>query len=239
MSTLKGSDPEMIYTPGPLVASMSGSIGGTTFSHNRGGQYARRRAIPVTSTSIFAQDAKARLSHAAQVWQTLSAAQRLSWEQWADANPTTNALGNQITLSGAMAHSSFHVRADIAGQTPLVVPPILPAPDALGTLALTADIGLGNIEIAFSVTPLGAADRMWMRVAVTSSAGIVYVQNLLRLTDLSAVAEVSPLVIETEVDDRIGTLTVGQTLHIEASVFNNDTMQLSLPKKDSVLVTTT
>jgi len=199
----------------------------------------RVRAVPVTSTTEFSQNAKARLATASQVWQTLSAGQRLSWKQYADANPATNALGNQIILSGSQIHARSYIRASIAAQTPLVVPPIVSAPTGLLTLSLVADVGAGDVEITFTDTPLAAADRLWIKAAVTSSAGIVYVQNLLRQTALSAVAAISPLSIQTEVEARIGVLTVGQTLHVEVAVFSNTTMQLSQPLKATALVTTT
>ena len=228
-----------IFTPGIAVAAISGSVGGSTFSRNRGGQYIRRRAIPTRSTTSFATNAKARLAHASQEWQSLSAPQKLSWEQYADANPATNALGNQVTLGGAMMYSRFHTRADLAGQTPLVVPPIIAAPPSLESLSLVADVGAGDIIITYTATPLAAADRCWIRAAVVSSAGIQYVENLYRLTDLTVVASASPLTITTEVEARLGTLTVGQTLHLLVSTFSNTSMLKSLPLKVSAVVTST
>ncbi len=228
-----------IITPGPTVASISGSIGGTTYSRNRGGAYIRNRSIPVTSTTSAALAAKTRFGHAAQTWQTLSAADRDAWQFWADANPGINALGNQFRLTGSQAYVGFHVRAEVAGQTPITVPPIVSAPAALETLALTADIGLGDVEIAYTATPTGANDFLWIEAAIVNSAGINFVENLMRFIAVSGAAEASPFSIETAVVARLGTLTVGQFLHVQVAVFNDTSMRLSGFLKSSVIVTTT
>ena len=67
------------YTPGPLVSQISGSTGGQTFSRNRGGQYVRARAVPITSTTFEALAAKARLGTASAAWQGLTDGQRTAW----------------------------------------------------------------------------------------------------------------------------------------------------------------
>ena len=48
---LEHHTPNLKFTPGPTVASLSGSVGGQTYSRNRGGAYIRNRAIPITSTT--------------------------------------------------------------------------------------------------------------------------------------------------------------------------------------------
>lgn len=214
-------------------------MGGITASRNRGGQYLRRRAIPTTSTTADALAAKARFAAGSSAWQALAAADRAAWKFWADANPNTNALGNQIILTGHQSYVGFYSRAHLAGETPLVVPPLGAAPAALASLALTADIGVGDVELAYTATPTGAAEKLWILGAIVNSPGIVNVESLYAFVGLSGLAEASPFGIEAAVIARLGTLTVGQTLHTKVSVFDNVTMRLSEPLVSSAVVEST
>lgn len=227
-----------IFTPGPTVAAMSGSIGGTTYSRNKGGAYMRFRAIPVTSTTPEAMAAKTRMSAASQAWQVLTEGERDAWSQWANANPITNALGNPVTLSGAMAYIGIRARLVLAGQTILTEPPIVSAPPALLTVVQDGDIGLGDVDVEFTATPLGATEYLWLRAAVTSSAGIKNVNNLLRFVGISGAAATSPFDDQGLIETRLGTLVVGQTLHVFAHVFDSATGLLSGPLRSDVLVST-
>jgi hypothetical protein len=229
----------MKFTPGPMVSAVSGSVGGQTFSRNRGGQYVRARAIPITSTTTYALAAKARLSTASSAWQGLTAGERQAWAQWANANPVVNTLGNSITLTGQQGFVGNHTRLSLAGVATLTTPPIIPAPISLTTATQDGDIGTGDVDLTFAASPLGAAEYLWMRAAVTNSAGINYIQNLLRFIGVSGAAASTPYDNQAQIESRLGTLVVGQTLHVEASVFSSVSGLLSQPIKTSVVITTT
>ena len=83
------------------MTQASGSIGGMTASHNKGGMYFRSRSIPTdpkTGRQVTIRNALAQLS---QAWSNdLSQIQRDAWKLYADNVPFINALGDQITLSG-------------------------------------------------------------------------------------------------------------------------------------------
>lgn len=227
------------FTPGPLIGEIRGSIGCITFTRARYGAVARVRVKPVVSGTAQAQNAKGRFTTATQSWQSLSAAQRLAWNEWAQTNPITGSLGDSQVLTGHAAYVGNYVRALLVVGTPLLVPPIVPAPVGLATLALTADIGLGGVEIAYTATPTGANDLLWIQAAVVDSGGIVYVKNLLKLAGVSAGAEASPFDVKALIEARIGSLIVGQTLHVAVSIINDESFLLSGPLVDSAVVVTT
>lgn len=227
------------FTPGPFVSQVSGSIGGTTFSRNRGGQYTRARAIPVTSTTAEALAAKARLSTASSAWQGLTPGERDAWAFWARANPVTNTLGNSITLTGQQAFVGNHTRMVLADAATLTSPPIVPAPDALTSAVQDGDIGVGDVDLEFLATPLTASQHIWLLVAITNSTAINYVQNLLRFAGTSPGAQVSPWDDQSAIEDRMGTLVVGQTLTVMPRIFDSTSGLISGPTRASVLITTT
>lgn len=228
-----------IFLPGPLAGAISGSIGGTTFSHNRGGPYMRRRATPVTSTTAPALAAKNRMAAGSAAWQGITDNQRLAWKEWAQENPVNNAVGTPITLTGHQAYVGNYTRQQAAGQTPLTAPPISPAPDPLVTLSGNFDIGIGAFDATYTVTPLGAAEYLWLVANVHNSPGINYVENVKRFIGVSAAAQASPFDYMTLIEARFGTLVVDQHIALFAHVFSSATGLLSTPQRvDGVIVST-
>jgi hypothetical protein len=85
----------------PLVGTGSGSLGGITMSHNRGGQYLRRRVIPTNPGTSLQQANRAGLALLATNWSTvLTSAQRAAWDLYASNVAVINALGATIYLTG-------------------------------------------------------------------------------------------------------------------------------------------
>lgn len=84
-----------------LLAAASGSLGGTTAAHNAGGQYLRRRAIPVNPQTGYQTNVRNAMGAAADRWTTaLTEAQREAWRTWAAGITVQNTLGQSIKLSG-------------------------------------------------------------------------------------------------------------------------------------------
>ncbi len=227
------------FTPGAIAGQISGSIGGWTFSHSRYGPYIRRRAVPITSTTPAALKAKADFAAGSTAWQALAAATKLAWNSWAIVNPITNSLGQAQTLTGHSAFTGLFARAIKFALTPLTLPPLAPAPAPLTSLAQTCDIGPGAFELTFSTTPLPANESLWIDAAVVDSAGINYVQNLLRHVRLSPAAQASPDDHQNAIQNKFGTLAVDQIVHVSVSIFSHDTYLKSPPLRVSTIVVDT
>lgn len=229
----------MIFTPGIAVAALSGSFGGVVASRNRGHAYFRIRAVPTNPSTEAQESVRAILASQSQSWADRTASERAAWKAWALENPVTNALGNQVSLSGHQGFIQVNSRLDLDNQTLLTQPPVANAPTALDTLTLTADIGVGNFEVAFTATPLAASTKLWIEGAIVTSAGIEYVRNLFRFIGTSAAAEVSPFDIETLFTDKFGVPSVGQTAHVRVRTFDTATGLVSVPLTSSAVVVST
>lgn len=84
-----------------VLTQMSGSLGGITASHNRGGMYLRARTIPTDPSSFFQQSVRSLLGQLANLWQnTLTLAQRTAWDTYAANIVVTNPLGDPTNLTG-------------------------------------------------------------------------------------------------------------------------------------------
>lgn len=90
----------MLYTS-PIFAQASGSVGGLTFSHNRGGKYTRARVTPTDPSTALQQTMRAAMGVLAPFWgETLTQPERDAWDLYADNVTWINPLGETIFLTG-------------------------------------------------------------------------------------------------------------------------------------------
>ena len=93
-----------------LITQGSGSLGGMTASHNRGGLYLRARTIPTDPGTSFQQQIRGYMSTLTSLWaNALTALQRDAWDTYAAAVPVINPLGDPIYLSGL----NHYVRSNV------------------------------------------------------------------------------------------------------------------------------
>jgi len=228
-----------IFTSGPTVGQISGRIGGSIFSHNRGGPYMRNGTIPTKATSAAAMDAKSRLAAASMAWQGLDTDTMLAWNAYAVQNPAINRLGNKISLTGHQTFVGNFCRCDRAGVSTLTLPPVAESPDALKTLTLNLDVGAGLFDVTYTVTPMAASLHLWLKACVTQSLGVSYYQNLMKLISVTPAAQVSPYDFQDDLEDRWGTLQVGHGVAVDAFVFDSATGLISAPRRAIGVTVTT
>lgn len=137
----------MLFKSG-LVTSISGSIGGLTGSHNRGGLYFRGRVIPVHPNTAQQEFVTAAMAQFTNRWQgTLSQAQREAWDVYALNTPLTGPLGDTRNVGGigmyirgniARSQAGLPIADDapivftVGGFTPLTAPTAADASDLVG-----------------------------------------------------------------------------------------------------------
>ncbi len=228
----------MIITSGIATAAMSGSVGGTTASHNKGGQYFRQRSIPTNPSSVDQQTVRNIMGTLSSEWGAQSSADRAAWEAWATQNPIINALGASILMSGHQSFISLNARLLRDGTALVATPPIGSRPDGFLTAVQDGDIGTGDTDLTFTPA-LTSGNKVMLYGTVTNSAGITYVKNRLVLIATSAIDEASPWDNEADIVAKLGTLVVGQTLHIEAAQFNPVTGQQSTFLRSSTVIVST
>lgn len=86
---------------GTIIGEASGSVASLTFSHNRGGQYIRQRAVPVNPSSSFQQVVRNATAALTSLWgSTLTDAQREGWETYAANVLLPDSLGEPRNIGG-------------------------------------------------------------------------------------------------------------------------------------------
>lgn len=203
-----------------LVPPQSGSIAGQTASRNRYGQYMRTRAIPVNPNTAFQQSIRASFGTASAAWRSLTEAEQLAWQTYAQAHPHTDSLGQQIILTGAQMFIGINNRLAAVDLAQVVDVPADPAPDPLLTMVITATAP-ATISIAFTPTPVPASTTFQFFASAPLSPGVSYPGQFKQIDRLSA-AGTSPLAIGALYVARWGNFAVGQRIYFRAVAVRTD-----------------
>lgn len=225
-----------IIIPGIAVSQVSGRVGGTIFSRNRGGAYMRNGSIPATVTTPAAELIKAVTAAQSQAWAGTSAWVREQWVEWAAQNPVINRLGQSRTLSGHQAFVQLNCRLVYGGFSALTSPPVgqAPAPFVPGNVTLT--VATTTATIAYAPTPAPAGVAVQVFGYLSDSPGVKYVKNRLALIKTTAAAASTPADIWDNLADRFGTPQVGQTLHYALRALDSHTGLISAVFSGSAVV---
>ena len=132
------------------IAQGSGSLGGTTFSRNRYGAYARSKILPVNPNTARQSAVRSAFSTLNALWSGLTAAQRQAWETYGLNTTAVDSMGNSIVLPGRqwfVGNNALRLQAGLsiveAGPTTFGLPnmtkpvPTITAGDPI-SLAFTA-----------------------------------------------------------------------------------------------------
>lgn len=214
-----------------LDVPQSGSQAGTTSSRNRYGQYRRTRATPVNPSSTFQQTVRARMQLNATEWRKLTALQRTGWDSLGASMIRTDSLGQVYSLTGAQAYASVNGNRLAAGDVVVSDAPALLTPDpvTVGAITLTAIA----CTAAFTPTPLGAGERLFLYASKQRSAGRAF-EGDLRLLLVSSAAGTSPAAVFTPYVARFGTPVLGNRVFF--SLVRYSAGFLSVPTVTSAVV---
>ena len=176
----------------PILGSLRGSIGGNVFSHNRGGDYVRRRVAPTNPNSTRQQTMRTFLGSLATLWSTtLTPAERAQWNTWAEQQNREGPLGNSINLTGINGYIWTNAHLLDAGDARIDTPPIVVAPT--GLLTLSADISaITTADFTFTGTPLAANHKLVGFMSLPQSGAAQPNFKQCRIIGYSAAAQASP-----------------------------------------------
>lgn len=115
-----------------IMTQMSGSLGGITAGHAKGGMYLRARAIPVNPNTGFQVQVRAAMTMSVNRWtETLTSAQRNAWNTYGANTPTVNRVGDTINLSGQQWYNAANVpRGQALSKLPITASTLTPVDDA-------------------------------------------------------------------------------------------------------------
>jgi len=138
---------------GAIASDIRGSIGGTVFSRNGGGAYAKGRTKGTDPKTALQQVVRSIMSGMIGGWAALTAAVRADWAVYARQVPFLNRLGDAINLSGYNMYTRTKAICELIGVAmPAEAPTVMYLAEADPSVVITPDASSQNVSIAFDNT---------------------------------------------------------------------------------------
>lgn len=136
-----------------VFTQVSGSVGGLTYSRNRGGMYTRARAMPVDPGSYFQIWVRNQMAILTSRWaETLTDAQRAAWETYAENVLLPDTFGDPRNVGGLAHYVRSNLARRQAGEPRQDTAPII---FDLGSYTAVTDVEFvpSTTKCEFTITP--------------------------------------------------------------------------------------
>lgn len=138
---------------GSIVSDIRGSIGGTVFSRNGGGAYAKQRTKPTDPNTSGQQLMRAITSSMYAAWAALTAAVRTDWGTYASNVTLVNRLGDVINVSAYNMYCRTRAIIQRLGMTmPAAAPTVMTLAEQDPAAVVTPDASGKTLSVAFNNT---------------------------------------------------------------------------------------
>lgn len=200
---------------GALIVDGRGKVGGHVASKNRSGAYLRTKVTPVNPRSDDQLFIRNLFTANSQAWKSLTAAQRLEWNNSVQSFKGTDIFGDVKVPSGFNLYCKINGYLRFISGTPLTTPPSPAAVPAFTSFSAAADFTLQTVTLTYAAA-IGATETAIVKGSMGLSAGKTFVKSELRKFDFILAADVSPFSIETEYIAKFGTVpAVGTKIFFE------------------------
>lgn len=153
-----------------LLAQISGSIAGATFAHNRGGAYARSRALVSNPQTARQSEVRTSMASLATMWRdSLTQAQRDDWIAYGGTVSVVNRVGDTISLSGIAAFT----RVNMFRVASLDLAPTLTVPASSALPASTVVPAFTSINLETDGVAGGAILTVNLNATASTNFGLV------------------------------------------------------------------
>lgn len=138
---------------GSIASDIRGSIGGTVFSRNGGGAYAKQRTKGTDPRTSLQQHVRSIMSGMIGYWAALTQSVRDDWAVYARQVPFINRLGDAINLSGYNMYCRTRSICELIGvATPAAAPTVMYLAESDPSVSIAPDASEQNVDITFDNT---------------------------------------------------------------------------------------
>lgn len=190
-----------------IYGEIRGSVGGNTFSRNKGGLYIRSRVKPTDPSSTAQMQRRVAMNNISRLWsQSLDDAQRTAWNEYAEANPVPSRLGGWLTLTGHQFFCGLNSRLAMVGSSPQLSPPTSNAPTGVSITVLGEEVSQ-ELSITFAPAPLPTGHRLIAWWTLWRKPGTNPNLRQARVLAWSEIAQTSPwsFIVPTPTNDETRT----------------------------------
>lgn len=203
---------------GGLAGTISGTVGGSTFSKDG---TLRNKPNPSNKQTQAQLNQRGLQTLISQAWRSITEANRLAWNSVGAAFSITDVFGDTLPLKGIALYSKLNQNLMQVGSPMIDVPPNPTGGGEAPTLSsLAAAAGAGTLSLAYTPTPqpTGYALQVWATVG--KSAGVKFVGSSYKLISIVQPADASPLAMGTDYTDVFGSMIEGTTIFVKVQSIN-------------------
>lgn len=123
------------------VGQIRGSVGGSTYSQNRYGQYIRTRSIPTVVRNEKTELIRNSFTAASQAWGNIPSAAKTLWKEYCNLNPVYDNFGESQILTGHAMFVKLNTMIYAIKGSVNILPPgkALPGPVPKNSLVILND----------------------------------------------------------------------------------------------------
>jgi len=218
---------------GAFLTDMRGKIGGSVFSKNKNGAYAKNKVTPSNPQSGAQMAVRNLLAGFAQQWRTLTETVRQGWIDGAVNFPRTNVFGDSYTLSGNMLFNSLNSNLAKIGISPITACPSPKGVSARVIDNVTATATTLDVEIG---TAIATSDKAIVRATVGLSAGVNNFKSKLRDIAIVDTSSTSTLDVIADYTAKFGAPVASTAIGVALVVVNKTTGEEGAPSFFRVIV---
>lgn len=219
-----------------LAVGASGSLAGTTVSHNRGGAYMRTKVVPTNPQTPAQTGVRNEFGFLSSNWRNLTAAERLQWNAVTTQFKRKDTLGNIHTLSGINLYKGLNQALFVAGQSLLVAPPVPAGATNINTASVAISAGGSTMVLTHAPTPTPAGNTIVVYATAPLSPGISFVKNQLRKITTIPAATATGESLQAAYVAKFGATILGQKIGFGFKAVNNTTGEQSVMLQVSAIV---
>lgn len=194
-----------------LKAPQSGSIAGTTASHNRYGQYERNRRKPTEAPSRRRTAIQALFAAASSAFGALPKEVAAAWGAYAASHPVTNRLGQSVVLD---AHAMY-VRINTArANSGAATSDIVPAISEVNWNPALASVAAAPASLMVTVGNQGPNTRVLILAGPTRALARTYEGTYSQL-GVAPPSSVAAINVTTAYEQRFGVLNAFKQVFVK------------------------
>jgi hypothetical protein len=207
---------------GELVAGIRGTIGGTTYSANKSGPFAKGWSRGTNPRSSPQSNQRSVIAAFASSWRDLTQTQRDGWDTYAAAaaQDLENSLGETYSISGFNWYIRINSHLFQVDESARDAAPTLTRPTAavIESLTFRETPAAGNSLVQYDLTDPDLTANHFVEGVVVRSEGIGQrAHNFTFLAnDVPNVAR--RILLQDELEAAFGTIAIGMRLFISSSI---------------------
>jgi hypothetical protein len=223
---------------GSIVTDGRRKLGGTVYSRNHWGNFARTLVTPANPQTSYQQTQRNDVLSLVGSYNALTETQKNLWADETGNYPRTDVFGDTYYMTAQTLFISLNHNLFLCGESPLTVPVSKHIPTDDLNFELAADTFTSSLELNFHSAPIDTNAETLFYATDVISPGINFVSSKYRLIHHDDITGLTSIDIYHEWNTRFGSsLVAGQKIFIKVLQIDRNCGCAAIPFSASCIIT--